>query len=133
MDTLLETVRPGKKNDVGPIHADSWFWKANNVRVKKGFKTLKFWMMLSENCKQGLGVVPYSHLNKNWYYDIVYKDGIYKPNFKVQKNTFNYDPKILKTNTRNYVLFNYDLLHYGAINTTNVTRCSLEMTFLYKV
>lgn len=131
-DIFWRLVRPMKKKDVGPIHADSWFWKANNIKIKKGYKTLKFWMMISSNCHQGLGVIPFSQHKKKWVYDIKYSDGLYKPNFKINKNKFRYKPRIIKTDFSDYILFNYDLLHYGALNTTNVTRCSLEMTFLYK-
>ena len=128
-DVFWRLVRPNKPNDVGPIHADSWFWKANNVEVPNKKKCLKIWMMISNNSGPGLGVIPSSHNKKDWIYNIEFKDGLNKPVFDYENNKFSL--KETNINPEEFILFNYDLLHCGLVNKSNNTRCSLEMTFFY--
>ena len=85
-DSYWRLVRPNKFNDVGPIHADEWFWEANKWKFPKNKKIFKVWMLLSNNLDKGLCIIPNSHTKKNWIYKKVYKDGIFKPIFnKVKK------------------------------------------------
>lgn len=128
-DIFWRLVRPNKPNDVGPIHADSWFWKANNVSIPKDKKCLKLWMMISADSGPGLGIIPFSQNKKDWIYKTEFKDGLIKPVFDYENNKFSL--KAMHTNLEEYILFNYDLLHSGLVNKSNNTRCSLEMTFFY--
>ena len=58
-------VRPNKLNDVGPLHADSWFWNLNN---KKKDKRFKLWVPIHcEINNTGFRYVPNSHVKK-WKY-----------------------------------------------------------------
>ena len=128
-DTYWRLVRPNKKNDVGPIHADEWFWTANNWKVPKNKKVLKVWMLLSDNLNQGLSIIPNSFKNKDWIYKKIYKDGIFKPKFDKRKNL--YKIKNLTTPKGKILIFNYGLLHAGLINKNKNTRISLEFSLYY--
>lgn len=129
-DVYWRLVRPNKKTDVGPIHADEWFWAANNWKTPKSKKVLKVWMLLSDNLDKGLSVIPYSFKKKDWVYKKEYKDDIFKPKFNKKKNLYKIKP--LKTPKGKILVFNYGLLHSGLINKSNETRISLEFSLYYK-
>ncbi len=129
-DSYWRLVRPYKANDVGSIHADEWFWKANKWKFPKNKKILKVWMLLSNKLDKGLSVIPNSHTKKDWIYKKVHKDGIFKPIFNKVKNT--YKIKNLNTPKGNILIFNYGLLHSGLINKSKETRISLEFSLYYK-
>ena len=127
-DIFWRLVRPNKK-DVGPIHADIWFWDINNWKVPDNKDCLKIWMLLSKNIDKGLGVIDKSHLNDDWVYSNTFKDGLNKPEFDTDKNQ--YITNDLNTPFGSVILFDYRLLHYGIYNTTNYSRISLEFTILF--
>ena len=129
-DSYWRLVRPNKFNDVGPIHADEWFWEANKWKFPKNKKIFKVWMLLSNNLDKGLCVIPSSHIKKNWIYKKVHKDGIFKPIFNKVKNS--YKIKNLNTPKGKILIFNYGLLHSGLINKSDETRISLEFSLYYK-
>lgn len=129
-DSYWRLVRPYKENDVGSIHADEWFWKANKWKIPKDKKIFKVWILLSNKLDKGLYVIPNSHMKKDWIYKKVYKDGIFKPIFNKTKNS--YKIKNLNTPKGNILIFNYGLLHAGLINKSKETRISLEFSLYYK-
>ena len=133
-DIYWRLVRPNKKNDVGPIHADSWFWKLNDYPLPENFKTFKVWVMLSEGTiNSGFQLIEGSHQNKEkWSYTSLKKDNTIKPIFDYKKN--NYNLLTLKTSFGEGVIFHEDLLHSGKLNTFDETRVSIEftLTFRYK-
>lgn len=126
-DVFWRIVRP-KKTDVGEIHADEWFWRVNRWKITKGYECIKVWMMLSNNLNYGLSVISGSH-TKKFHYKKIFKDKIFKPQL-IQNNKFN--EKKLITKFGDCVIFNYQLLHKGLINKSNITRVSLEFTLLCK-
>jgi len=126
-DVFWRIVRP-KKNDVGEIHADEWFWRVNKWKITKGYECIKVWMMLSNNLNYGLSAISGSH-TKKFHYKKIFKDKIFKPQL-IQNNKFN--EKKLITKFGDCVIFNYRLLHKGLINKSNITRVSLEFTLLCK-
>lgn len=130
-DVYWRLVRPFKKNDVGPIHADEWFWDANKWKKdNKNKKILKVWMLLSNKLKKGLCIVPNSHKKEDWIYKKTYKDGLFKPIFNKKKNKFKIRHLITPKGT--ILIFNYRLLHGGLVNKSNETRVSLEFTLYYE-
>jgi hypothetical protein len=128
-DIYWRLVRPNKKSDVGPIHADEWFWSSNNWKTPKNKKVLKVWMLLSDNLSKGLSIIPNSFKKKDWIYKKEYKDDIFKPIFNKKKNL--YKIKSLTTPKGQILIFNYGLLHAGLINKSNNTRISLEFSLYY--
>ncbi len=129
-DSYWRLVRPNKKKDVGPIHADEWFWNANKWDIPKNKKVFKVWMLLSNKLDKGLSVIPNSHIKKDWVYKRIFRDGIFKPKFAEDKNS--YKIMNLKTPKGRILIFNYGLLHSGLINKSNETRISLEFSLYYK-
>jgi hypothetical protein len=127
-DIFWRLVRP-KKNDIGGIHADKWFWQANKWLIPKNKRCLKVWMLLSKSVNKGLGIVPYSHTHNNWIYKKIFKDGIFKPRFDLNKNKFNLKEIFSPFGT--CIIFNYNLLHTGLINKFKNCRVSLEFTLFY--
>ena len=85
-DVFWRIVRP-KKNDVGEIHADEWFWRVNKWKITKGYECIKVWMMLSNNLNYGLSAISGSH-TKKFHYKKIFKDKIFKPQL-IQNNKFN--------------------------------------------
>lgn len=129
-DIYWRIVRPNKSHDVGPIHADEWFWDSNKWNIPKGKTCLKIWMMLSEGINEGLSMIEGSQKKNNWIYEKVYKDGLYKPEFNIEKNQF--DLKKVYAPFGKAIAFNYKTLHCGVLNTFNVTRVSVEFTLFYR-
>ena len=117
-------VRPNQNGDVGPIHADSWFWELNQPEEKNA-KRIKVWLpVFCEENNTGFRYVPNSH-KKNWRYSYEFKDHKYKPIPQV---------KLSKSEIVNFIgnpgqiiVFNDKLLH-GGYTTSEKTRVSLELT-----
>jgi hypothetical protein len=117
--------RPNMKQDIGPLHADEWFWELNNYRPSPvGKDKVKLWIGVeTEPGLNGLRVVPGSHLKK-WDYKSSFKYGSYKPEF----DDTNVDAILLDIKPGQGVLFNHHLLHGGALNKGKHTRVSIECT-----
>ena len=72
-------VRPKNINDVGPLHADGWFWKLNNWLTPKNYFRLKMWIPIyNEKNNTGLVYVPNTH-DKNIAYKSIKLHGKIKP------------------------------------------------------
>jgi hypothetical protein len=126
-------VRPNNREDIGPIHADKWFWDAmdnssiSNENIR--YERLKLWMPLySEVGVSGLKVVKKSHLNE-------YDHSVKKVNGRVKfeaKSEDNYDLEVLEIDPGQAVIFHDNLLHGGSVGIRE-TRVSLEFTILKKM
>jgi hypothetical protein len=122
-------VRPGT-SDIGPVHADSWFWKLGHGSMPEGFSRLKVWIPLFNVAGvNGLQVLPFSHQNKDWSYKGVEKDNIIKP--VINEDVSSLGMLTLPTANGQTVLFHDDLLHGGSENNTDSCRISLEFTVCY--
>ena len=119
-------VRPNAANDIGPIHADSWFWKLGHGITPDAKIRVKIWIgIYIEPGLNGFVYVPGSHL-KNYPYHKEMKHGIYKPVIDVSRDSLN--PVLFKGEAGDTIIFNDKLLHGGAINRGNYNRVSLEFT-----
>src|SRR3989338_165855 len=66
-------VRPNQTQDVGPLHADKWFWDLGHGITPSGVKRVKVWIaIVCEPYRNGLCVVPGSHL-REWHYHKDYR------------------------------------------------------------
>ena len=119
-------VRPGKKEDVGPVHADQWFWALGNGETPEGVERVKIWIaVMTEPGRNGLQVVPGSH-RRDWQWHGESRDGIMKP-------VFDEDPATIGLHLPEFtpgqaIVFNDRLLHAGAVNGGRKTRVSMEFT-----
>lgn len=122
---IFRLVRPLKKNDIGPVHADYWFWDLNNYKkINKNEYRVKIWIPIYCKGENGLVLIPGSHKKKHKY------------NFKiinnVKKPIFSTELKIKKFDfsNKNIAIFHDKLLHGGKINESKSTRVSLEFTII---
>ena len=119
-------VRPYQPQDIGPMHADSWFWDLGHGQTPPGTERVKVWIPLfCEPGANGLEVVPGSHL-KTWKYHGEMKGTFVKPVFDEDRSTLNIN--LLATKPGDAVVFNDKLLHGGALNKGAKTRVSCEFT-----
>lgn len=118
-------VRPNSENDVGPVHADAWFWQTGIGTVPRDKVRIKIWVQIA-GTEPGLIFYPNSHLLE-FNYETKIVDNKKKPIFDVS----NYN--ILKKSVPNFIgmpfIFNDRLLHGGAVSTID-TRGSIEFTIL---
>lgn len=121
-------VRPENMDggsDVGPAHADSWFWnKAEDITEKR---RIKIWISIigdEDNC--GFKFILGSH-KKKWNFETQLVEGKIKPklNLNLEKEKFD----LLKTKSGGTIIFNDDLIH-GGYALKNKMRVSLEWTML---
>jgi hypothetical protein len=121
-------VRPNFPEDVGALHADSWFHAALNSygkAIPENSRTIKVWIpIFCEPGNNGLLVVDNSH-HRDWSYDIVVSNNMGYPRLNEKVN-----PKLLLTPPGRAIIFGDKLLHGGAINLGSTTRVSVEITLI---
>lgn len=123
-------VRPNEKNDVGPLHADAWFWALGHGAAPKDVVRVKIWIgIYVEKGLSGLVYVPGSHLKK-WPYRSVLRDGFNKPEIDAEEGSLN--TVIFKGKPGDAIIFNDKLLHGGAVGRGKNTRVSLEFAMFVK-
>lgn len=123
-------VRPNEPSDVGPLHADSWYWDLGHGNIPSGFERVKVWIaVVCEPSRNGLQVVPGSHL-RNYRYHSEQRDGIVKP--RIDEDVAALHPRPLATSPGAAVIFHDRLLHGGVVNRGSLTRISLEFTMFVR-
>lgn len=123
-------VRPNQTSDVGPLHADAWFWELDHGSTPANVKRVKVWIAIyCEPGMNGLRVVPDSQ-KRRWRYHGEYRDGFSKPQIDEDEATL--PIKLIHTQPGDAIVFNDLLLHGGAINKGEQTRVSLEFTLFVK-
>ena len=123
-------VRPNEKNDVAPLHADSWFWELGHGTTPNNMVRVKVWIgIYVEPGINGFIYVPGSHL-KNLPYNSVLKDGFIKPKIDVDEGSLN--PIHFLGKPGDSIIFNDKLIHGSAIGKGDRTRVSLEFTMFVK-
>ena len=124
-------VRPNHSEDIGPMHADAWFWDLQNGAIDHGLRRLKIWIAVFTECgSNGLKIVPRSqHMKINFSGEK--RDGKFKPvkNLELESRS---DTMLVPTNPGNFILFHDNLLHGGAMGGSS-TRVSLEFTALCRI
>ena len=124
-------VRPNESSDIGPLHADAWFWELGcGCAMPAGTRRVKVWIALY--CvpgQNGLCVVPESQ-KKEWRYHAAKKAGLIKP--EIDENESTLPVQLIYTKSGDAIVFHDKLLHRGAANNTNCTRVSLEFTMFVK-
>ncbi len=119
-------TRPGH-NDVGPMHADKWFWDLGHGKTSAKYRRLKIWISIyNETGLNGLRYVHGSHL-KDWPYHGEKRDGFVKPMIDITDEELNIT-KFLSSSGDAFI-FNDKLLH-GGFSGGNESRVSIECTML---
>lgn len=122
-------VRPDGVTDVGPLHADEWFWKLGHGQTPVGHQRVKVWISIfSEPGKNGFKFVAGSH-KKDWRYHGVAKDGFVKP--QIDEDEASLGAEFFQSKPGDAIVFHDRLLHGGAPGGSS-TRVSLEFTMFVK-
>ena len=126
-------VRPNQKNDVGPLHRDSWFWELNKdfPTPNYNFYRLKVWISLFiEPGLNGLKVEPCSQRREDIRWKGELRNGIQKPILLSEEKELS--PILLETGPGQSIVFNDNLIHGGALNKGSNSRVSVEFTMLVR-
>ncbi|HLB41626.1 MAG TPA: phytanoyl-CoA dioxygenase family protein [Gammaproteobacteria bacterium] len=124
-------VRPGS-SDFGSLHADKWFWDLGQYGQFLDFphERLKVWIAIYTIAgKNGLCIVPNSHLKKDWKWHVEERSGRKKPIFDDELSG-HFKCVLLPLESGQSVIFHDELLHGGAVNLAETTRVSIEFTML---
>jgi len=130
-DLMWRLVRPGAPDDVGPIHADKWFWDVGHGSLPPGTSRFKIWVAVyTEPGLNGLSVKPHSQTSDRWKHHFEFKHGKMKPVFDETPEEL--DMEVLPLKPGEMVFFNDALLHGGIINRATTCRVSIELTVSYE-
>ena len=120
-------VRPNNTDDVGPLHADEWFWNLGHGKMPPGHRRIKVWIAVyCERGKSGFRFVPGSH-RRNWRYHGEQRDGFIKP--QIDEPEEELEVRIFESDPGQLIVFHDRMLHGGAVGGAR-TRVSLEFTML---
>ena len=123
-------VRPGQAADMGPLHADAWFWDLGHGAVPPDQERVKVWVaVVAEPGRSGLRLVPGSH-RRRWRYHGERRHGMLKPQLDEPEEDL--DIQLIATRPGDAVIFHDRLLHGGALNRGAVTRISFELTLFVR-
>jgi hypothetical protein len=123
-------VRPGMGSDIGPVHADSWFWELGHGKTPPETVRVKVWIpFYSEPGMNGLKVLPGSQ-NEDWPYHGEHRDGFVKPQVDFDQDAL--PMQLLNIEPGTLVVFHDRLLHGGAFNSGTTTRVSAEFTMFVR-
>lgn len=124
-------VRPNQPSDVGPLHADKWFWDAGYGygSMPANFDRFKIWIAIhTEPGANGLCVKSGSH-RQEWRHHFEEKDGVRKPVF--DENPDDIRMELLPLGAGKMVMFHDEMLHGGVVNRGSTCRVSIELTVLF--
>jgi hypothetical protein len=124
-------VRPNQPSDIGPLHADKWFWDAGYGygSMPAGFDRFKIWIAVhTEPGANGLSVKSHSH-RRDWKHHFEEKDGVRKPVFDEDPATVGME--LLPIAAGGMVMFHDEMLHGGVVNRGKTCRVSIELTVLF--
>jgi hypothetical protein len=122
-------VRPNRRDDVGSLHRDSWFWDYYDFPVPAGMSRAKVWVPIcGQSDRAGLLLAAGSHK----------KPARYRTEMQIGKLTFVPDFDVEKIGLQRFcgnpgdpIMFNYDILHVGSLNRAENCRVSFEITILF--
>lgn len=124
-------VRPNAEDDVGPVHADGWFWELGYGNIPAGWDRFKIWIPIhTEPGYNGLCVKPHSHRRRDWKRHVEVRHGMRKP--VLDENVADLHMQLLPLGPGEMVMFHDALLHGGVVNRGTRCRVSLELTIFYR-
>ena len=121
----IRLVRGNKSEDVGPIHADKWFWDLGKMPFPRSHHRVKIWAPLMQDDKSpALKILPGSHQMDFEYQGRLGEDNKFRPVF----NSEHLEHALVKAPVRvgECIAFHDSLLHGGAVGA--VDRVSVEFT-----
>ena len=123
-------ARPDRREDVGSVHRDAWFWDHFGFPVPAGVNRAKAWVQVcGASSEAGLLLAPGSHrLPAGFSTETI--DG---------KLTFTPDVDLQTVNLHRFlgnpgdpIMFNYGVLHVGSLTRGETSRVSFEITIMFR-
>lgn len=122
-------VRAGSASDVGPVHADHWFWDLGHGTIPPGHRRVKMWLPLRQDPTHvGLSIGPGTH-RMTFAFEKVFKDGKFKPVFERGPVEHLLVPAPVRVGQA--IIFHDRLLHAGEVSPTQL-RLSMELTWVMR-
>lgn len=126
----LRLVRPDRREDVGTLHADAWFWEHYGWTPPPGVCRAKMWLgVCVDPARNGLLIAPGSH-RRRAPYRVTDEGG--KVGFAPDFDLRTLDLRRFEGAPGEPILFNYRTLHVGSLNRAETTRVSIEATVLFR-
>lgn len=123
-------ARPNRREDVGTLHRDSWFWQYFGFPVPEGISRVKVWVpVCGDPTNAGLLLAPGSHLRPAGYRTETV-DG--KLGFIPEADPTEVALYRYRGEAGQPIMFNYDLLHVGALTRGAESRVSFEITIMFR-
>ena len=125
----FRVVRPNRREDVGSLHRDSWFWDYFHFPVPDGISRVKVWVPVCGTLERtGLLLAPGSH-HQSAGYRTETVDG--KLAFLPEVDAESVDLRRFRGNPGDPIFFNYNVLHVGALTHGENSRVSFEITIMF--
>ncbi len=126
----FRVVRPNRREDVGSLHCDSWFWDYYHFPIPEGFSRVKVWVPVCASPDQaGLLLAPGSHRHGVGYRTETANGKLaFVPEIDAQL----VDLRRFHGQPGDPILFNYDVLHVGALTRGEQSRVSFEITIMFR-
>jgi hypothetical protein len=123
-------VRPNRREDVGSLHRDSWFWDHYSFNVPPGIARGKVWVAVGgEPGLAGLLLAPGSqNIAAPYRTETVNGKLAFVPDFDIGGIGLQRYCGALGQP----VMFNYDTLHVGSLNRAEQCRVSFEVTIMFE-
>lgn len=125
----IRVVRALHNEDVGPMHADKWFWDLGKIPFPESHRRLKVWApLLQDDKKPALKIYPGSHTMVFDYQGRKCSDGKTRPVF----DCMSISDQVVRAPVKmgECIIFHDSLLHGGAVD--NSSRISVEFTIATK-
>jgi len=121
-------VRANQSSDVGPVHADQWFWELGDARIPDTHERSKTWLpLLQDDLSPSLLILPGSQ-KIDYQYDFrIDKFGKKKPTFHKENVSKSMIPAPVSVGEA--IIFHDRLLHGG--RSTGSLRVSMEWTLAH--
>jgi hypothetical protein len=123
-------VRPDRREDVGCLHRDDWFYRLNTTNLPAGFSRAKVWIPICSTPNlDGLRLIAGSHR-----YDLPYlpEQRTGKAYFATNIDLDDVPLGVFAGANGSSIFFNYHTLHVGSLNRSRSSRVSIETTILYR-
>ena len=129
-EIMFRVVRPNRREDVGTLHADDWFWRHFGQACPPGMHRAKFWTLVCGDPQtSGLRLAPRSH-QLHATCQVIQQGNklIFEPNVDWR----DIDLHLYVGKVGEPLLFNNETLHVGSLNPGPHTRISFEGTIIFR-